>query len=184
MKLVLVVEDDEKIRRNVVVQLRDEGFGATAVASAEEALLSGITPDLLLVDVRLPGMSGVDLVRKLVKDDQLPPTIIISGEASITETVEGLRLGVFDFIEKPFTRERLLHSVHTAIRHADLQREIAVLRGSSAQNAIRGRSTRRAAPSAARSSVPRRGTRSAARRRPSSVCAATSIASRAPNRAS
>ena len=145
MRLILVVEDDEKIRRNIVLQLRDEGFGVSAVTSAEEALQqllspTDVAPDLILADVRLPGMSGVELLRELRRVDKLPPAIVISGEASITETVEALRLGIYDFIEKPFTRERLLHSVQNALRHHELQREVAALRATRSDQAILGRS--------------------------------------------
>ena len=84
-------------------------------------------PDLLLLDVRLPGMSGVDLVKQLSSADELPPTIIVSGEASISETVEALRLGVHDFIEKPFTSERLAQSVRNTLDHDALRRQVARL---------------------------------------------------------
>ena len=132
MTRVLVVEDDEKIRASLVFQLRASGYDANGVATAEEAqaLLAtrdGGGPDLLLVDVRLPGVSGVELVRRLVAAGKLPPTVIVSGEASISETVEALRLGVHDFIEKPFTRERLLQSMRNALENASLRRQVAAL---------------------------------------------------------
>ena len=85
-------------------------------------------PELLLLDVRLRAMSGVDLVRRLAAAQRLPPTIIISGEASISETVEALRLGVHDFIEKPFSRERLLQSIRNTLEHQALKREVASLK--------------------------------------------------------
>jgi DNA-binding NtrC family response regulator len=72
-------------------------------------------------------MSGVELVRRLVASDRLPPTIIVSGEASISEAVEALQLGVHDFIEKPFSPERLERSVRNTLDHAALQREVARL---------------------------------------------------------
>ena len=84
-------------------------------------------PDLMLLDVRLPGMSGIDLVGLLVEADRLPPTIIISGVASITETVEALRLGVHDFIEKPFSKERLTRSIHNTLEVRTLKRQVAAL---------------------------------------------------------
>ena len=111
---ILVVEDHQKIRGHIVLQLRDQGFAVNAVTSAEAALeflAANEPPDLLLVDVRLPAMSGIDLVRGLIDTQRMPPTIVISGEASISETVEALRLGVYDFIEKPFTRERLISAL-------------------------------------------------------------------------
>ncbi|MCP4560795.1 MAG: response regulator, partial [Bosea sp.] len=97
MSSVLIVEDDGKIRANLLFQMREAGLSPTAMENAEAALarLAGadaVRPDLLLLDVRLPGISGVELVRRLAAAERLPPTIIISGEASISETVEALRL--------------------------------------------------------------------------------------------
>jgi DNA-binding NtrC family response regulator len=129
---VLLVEDDEKIRASLLLQLREEGFAPRAMASAEEAHAclgdaSQPLPDLLLLDVRLRRMSGVDLVRELAPRGRLPPTVIISGEASISETVEALRLGVSDFIEKPFSRERLLRSIANTLENAALRRQVQAL---------------------------------------------------------
>jgi len=128
MTTVLIIEDDPRIRANLVYQAGRLGFESRSVASAEEALerLADL-PDLLLVDVRLPGMTGVELVRRLTAEHRLPPTIIVSGEASITETVEALKLGVHDFIEKPFSAERLAQSVRNALEHAELRRQVARL---------------------------------------------------------
>jgi DNA-binding NtrC family response regulator len=126
---VLIVEDDARIRANLVYQIGRLGLEASALASAEAALdhFAEGAPDLLLLDVRLPGMSGVELVRRLVASDQLPPTIIVSGEASISEAVEAVQLGVHDFIEKPFSPERLERSVRNTLDHATLKREVARL---------------------------------------------------------
>ena len=134
MSRLLIVEDDEKIRASLLLQLREEGYAPHALASAEEASNHledprCTLPDLLLLDVRLRGsMSGVDLVRRLAAARRFPPTIIISGEASISETVEALRLGVHDFIEKPFSRERLLQAIRNTLEHHALKREVASLK--------------------------------------------------------
>ncbi|HEX6203797.1 MAG TPA: sigma-54 dependent transcriptional regulator [Thermoanaerobaculia bacterium] len=131
MTRLLVVEDDGRLRASLLLQLREAGYAPSAAASAEEALAAldrDGRPDLLLVDVRLPGESGVDLVRRLAEAGRLPPTVVVSGEASIGETVEALRLGVHDFLEKPFGRERLLRSIENALEHASLRREVATLR--------------------------------------------------------
>ena len=131
MSIALIVEDDLRLRADLTFMLRDEGFEVTALESAEEALerLGGERPPphLLLLDVRLPGMSGVDLVRRLVELDRLPPTIVVSGEASIDETVEALKLGVHDFLEKPFHRQRLMRSIRNTLDHAALRRRVARL---------------------------------------------------------
>src|SRR5258706_31322 len=101
MQLILMVEDDERIAGSVVLRLREEGYGVVPFRRAEEALSylrdpHSVPPDMALLDVRLPGMSGIDLVR--AAGDLMPPSIIISGEATMAETVEAIRLGVHDFI--------------------------------------------------------------------------------------
>ncbi len=131
MQLILVVEDDDKIAANVTLRLREEGYGVVAFRAAEDALKhlrdqTLVQPDMALIDVRLPGMSGIDLVRIL--GDAMPPSIVISGEASMAETVEAIRLGVHDFIDKPFSRERLLKSVRNCLEHAALRRQVGELR--------------------------------------------------------
>jgi DNA-binding NtrC family response regulator len=128
---ILLVEDHQKIRANTTMQLREQGCAVQAVDSAEAALeiLRGAEepPDLLLLDVRFAGMSGIELIRVLTEAKRLPPTIIMSGEASMSETLEAVRLGVYDFIEKPFTRERLMQSVRNCLEHASLKREVSEL---------------------------------------------------------
>ncbi len=132
MEHIAVVEDEDKLRLNLILDLEDAGYKATGINSGEEAYRrlkdpSIPKPDLLLLDVRKGGMSGVDLVRKLAASDLLPPTIIISGEATISETVEALNLGVHDFIEKPFSRERLFRSISNCLKHHSLLKQVAEL---------------------------------------------------------
>jgi two-component system, NtrC family, nitrogen regulation response regulator NtrX len=131
MQLILLVEDDEKIAANVTLRLREEGYGVVAFRRAEDALTyvrdpKNVQPDMALLDVRLPGMSGVDLVR--VAGEVMPPSIVMSGEATMAETVEAIRLGVHDFIDKPFSRERLLRSVRNCLDHASLRMQVRELR--------------------------------------------------------
>jgi DNA-binding NtrC family response regulator len=131
MTRVLCVEDDPRLRAALLTDLEEAGLEVRAVGSAEDALpliLDTEAPDLVLLDVRLPGMSGIELVRAATERGALPPTLVISGEATISETVEGLRLGVLDFLEKPFGRERLLTSIRNALARAALEREVRVLR--------------------------------------------------------
>ncbi|CAM2070734.1 Sigma-54-dependent Fis family transcriptional regulator [Sulfidibacter corallicola] len=131
MPQILVVEDHDKIRANLLFHLQKSGrYEATGVASAEEAesrLAQGRVPDLMLLDIRLGGKSGVDFIRELDAKQRLPPTIVVSGEASISETVEALRLGVYDFIEKPVSRERLLRSVRNCLDHHALKSKLVEL---------------------------------------------------------
>src|SRR6476620_5162726 len=127
MSLILLAEDDEKIAGNIVLRLREEGHGVIPFRTAEAARAylddaGNVEPDMLLLDVRLPGMSGIDLIRALGNHAQ--PAFIISGEASMAETVEAIRLGVHDFIDKPFSRERLLKSVQNCLHTVALKRQI------------------------------------------------------------
>jgi DNA-binding NtrC family response regulator len=143
MPRVILVEDDARTRASLLAELRDQDLAVEAVGDAEQALAllrAGGSPDLLLTDVRLPGPSGVDLVRELAGRGELPPTIVISGEATISETVEALRLGVYDFIEKPFSRERLSTSLRNALRRTALIDEVASLRSALGQSELVGRS--------------------------------------------
>jgi DNA-binding NtrC family response regulator len=141
MQLILLVEDDDKIAANVTLRLREEGYGVVAFRRAEDALSyvrdpRNVQPDMALLDVRLPGMSGIELLR--VAGELMPPVIVISGEATMAETVEAIRLGVHDFIDKPFSRERLLKSVRNCLDHASLRLQVRELRGQGQQ--IVGRS--------------------------------------------
>jgi len=129
--MILVVEDNPKIQAYVVSLLRDEDHEVTATASAEEALafITGTgdpPPDLILLDIRLKEMSGLDLIHQL-GPEHLPPTIVVSGEATISEALESLRLGVYDFIEKPFSDERLCYSVKNCLEKVALTKQVRQL---------------------------------------------------------
>ena len=132
MTRILLVEDDHRLRTSLALTLGEAGYAVTeaaTLAQAREGLSSpAASPDLIVLDVRLsPTESGVDLVRQLVAESRLPPTLVISGAATIAETVEALRLGVFDFIEKPVSREHLLQSLRNALERTRLERQVATL---------------------------------------------------------
>src|ERR1043165_4835984 len=131
MALIACVEDDEKIAANLVLRLREAGHGVVRFASGEEAFRGlrddgNAQPDMLLVDARLPAMSGIDLLGALGADRA--PTVIISGEASMAETIEAMRLGVHDFLDKHVSRARLLKTVENCLEHAALRRQVDDLR--------------------------------------------------------
>lgn len=126
---IFVVEDHEKIRANLISRLEDLEYKVTGYGDAESARdalkLSGSSlPDLMLLDVRLPGISGLELIRELMAKERLPPTIMISGEATISETVEALRMGVYDFLEKPVSKARLTRSVRNCLDHHALMHRV------------------------------------------------------------
>ena len=130
---VLVVDDERNIRRTLDLVLGGEGYAVVEAPSAEQALTileSGEPPiDLAIIDIMLPGMSGIELLTKLRHDDGTRelPVIVISGHATVADAVQGLRLGAADFFEKPLNRERILVSVKNALRASRLSRQVESL---------------------------------------------------------
>jgi DNA-binding NtrC family response regulator len=130
---VLIVDDEKNIRLTLAMVLEGEGFAVRAVSSAEQALaaLDAEDVDLLLLDVRLPGMSGLELLEQLRKGAKpygQIPILMISGHASLADAVEAVKLGATDFLEKPLDRDRLVITVRNCLDHAGLRREVAELR--------------------------------------------------------
>jgi two-component system nitrogen regulation response regulator NtrX len=128
---ILVCDDDPAILRGVGGMLQDEGYVpvlAEDVRQAEARLAApGGTPDLLLLDLRMPGESGLALLQRLPRP--LPfPVVVLSGEASPTDAVTALRLGAADFVEKPPSPERLLTSIRNALALHRLREEGEELR--------------------------------------------------------
>jgi cyclic di-GMP phosphodiesterase len=103
---ILVVEDDVQIREVLTEHLTNLGYGIVTTASAEEALqrVEETTPDLVLTDVHMGGMSGIDLCARLKHDQrfQLTPVIIITGQSDLDARIAGLAAGADDFFAKPF----------------------------------------------------------------------------------
>ncbi len=127
---VLLVDDDESLRRVVGYQLGEEGFAVTAVASAEEALdaLRGKRFRLVVTDVLMPGMSGLDLLDRVrvLRPDAI--VVVITAHGDVAMAVRAMKLGAFDFLEKPFARERLLVAARRALEFSELRDENRRLR--------------------------------------------------------
>src|SRR5262249_52926927 len=111
---ILVVDDERNIRRTLDLVLHGEGYQVIEAGTAEDALgilESGESPvDLAIIDILLPGMSGIDLLGKIRQDDATRelPVIVISGHATVQDAVLAIKLGAGDFFEKPLNRERIL----------------------------------------------------------------------------
>ncbi|MBS7662694.1 sigma-54-dependent Fis family transcriptional regulator [Pseudomonas lalucatii] len=114
---VIVVDDEAAIREAVQQWLELSGFRVQSCASADQALalVDRDFPGVLVSDVRMPGSDGLQLLDKLVALDRDLPVILITGHGDVPMAVQALRQGAYDFIEKPFTPERLLDSVHRAL---------------------------------------------------------------------
>ncbi|MEH7254203.1 response regulator transcription factor [Neobacillus niacini] len=115
---ILVVEDEEKIARVLELELEYEGYSVTKVLDGLKALEAYRTGswDLILLDVMLPGLSGIELLRRIRKNDLLTPVILLTAKSSVEDKVSGLDLGANDYITKPFQIEELLARIRAAFR--------------------------------------------------------------------
>jgi DNA-binding response OmpR family regulator len=115
---ILVVEDEEKIARVLELELEYEGYDVTKVIDGLEALEAYRTGswDLILLDVMLPGLSGIELLRRIRKNDLQTPVILLTAKSSVEDKVSGLDLGANDYITKPFQIEELLARIRAALR--------------------------------------------------------------------
>ncbi len=127
---ILVVDDEKNIRRTLRMVLEGEGYETDEAGTAEEGLArvkeGGV--DLVILDVRLPGMSGLDALERLRALDAELPVLMISGHASVGEAVRAVQSGATDFFEKPLDRDRVLVRVRNALETRRLQLEVTRLR--------------------------------------------------------
>jgi len=118
---VHVIDDDEASRQSLEFLLQTADIEVETYASAAAFLdrVAGIGASCIITDVRMPGMSGIDLLRRL-KDLKIEaPVIVITGHGDIALAVEAMKIGATDFLEKPFDDEVLLASVRSALRQRD-----------------------------------------------------------------
>jgi FixJ family two-component response regulator len=124
--IVFVIDDDASIRRALTNLFQSVGLEAAAFGSAPE-LLQGKLPDVpscLVLDIRLPGLSGLDLQTELAKANIHIPIIFITGHGDIPMTVRAMKGGAVDFLTKPFRDQDLLDAVMTAIERDRKRREL------------------------------------------------------------
>jgi len=118
-KMILIVDDDESIVQSITGVLKDEGFQVATAQSGEEAIetIQRENPDVALIDIWLPGMDGIDVLRRLKGMVPECQVIMISGHATISTAMAAVKLGAFDFIEKPISLDVLLMTIHRALDH-------------------------------------------------------------------
>jgi two-component system nitrogen regulation response regulator NtrX len=128
---ILIVDDESGIRESLSSILRDERYAVEAVASAEEALerIAANNFEVVLLDVWLPGIDGMEALGRIQDMPTVPSVIMISGHGTIETAVRATKLGAFDFIEKPLSLEKIIVLVRNAIQQRRLQEENQVLRG-------------------------------------------------------
>jgi DNA-binding response OmpR family regulator len=115
---VLIVEDEEKILRLLELELEIEGYQVGKAMDGKEALEAYQSRkwDLILLDVMLPGISGIELLRKIRTKNNFTPVILLTAKGSVEDKVSGLDLGANDYITKPFQIEELLARIRAVLR--------------------------------------------------------------------
>src|SRR5574340_1362170 len=122
---ILIVDDEMGIRQSLGALLREEGYEVDAVSSGEECLarLDSQEYDLILLDVWLTGMDGLETLEKLQAREPAPMVVMISGHGNVETAVRATKLGAFDFLEKPLSIEKVVLVVRNALDFTRLDQE-------------------------------------------------------------
>jgi two-component system response regulator FixJ len=115
--LVHVIDDDEAFRGVLARLLAVSGFGVRTYACASDFLerLDGLDRGCVITDLHMPGMNGLELLRRLIERTDDFPVIVLTGRGNVAQAVDAWKAGAADFIEKPFETETLLDAVRTAM---------------------------------------------------------------------
>jgi two-component system nitrogen regulation response regulator NtrX len=130
MPSILVVDDEPGVRSSISGVLKDEGFDVDAVGSGEECLeqANSAAYDVIVLDIWLPGLDGLTTLQRLRERQIDSQVVIISGHGNIESAVRAIKMGAYDFIEKPLSLEKTVLVVRNALRQRDLEAENRVLR--------------------------------------------------------
>jgi len=126
---ILIVDDEEEIRRLLSRLVAQEGFEPLTVSDGETALdlIRRESPDVLLLDIRMPGLDGMEVLRRVKELDRDLPVIMITAHGIVKGAVEALRAGAHDYLVKPFEHADVIRSVHRAVNDRRLRRTVRVL---------------------------------------------------------
>ena len=122
---ILVIDDEAAIRDSLRMILEYEDYQFLGAASGQEgiALVQRDRPDLVLLDIKMPGMDGIEVLRKLHAHDETLPIVMISGHGTTATAVEAIRSGAVDFLDKPLSSERVIVTLQNALRQSELRSE-------------------------------------------------------------
>ncbi|RNC81051.1 MAG: sigma-54-dependent Fis family transcriptional regulator [Phycisphaera sp.] len=137
MKTVLVVDDKEMMRDSVGSTLQRAGFAVITAENGEHALTAAAKrrPDAVVTDLKMPGLSGIELLERLREIDTELPVVLMTAFGTIETAVSAMKLGAFDYITKPFQGDELVIAVKRACQHGGLIRENAVLKAQAKREA-------------------------------------------------
>ncbi|MGH9146017.1 MAG: sigma-54-dependent transcriptional regulator, partial [Vicinamibacterales bacterium] len=122
---ILVIDDEAAIRDSMKMILEYEGYEFLGAASGQEGLVfvERASPDLVFLDIKMPGMDGLEVLGRIKATNETLPVVIVSGHATIDTAVEATKKGAFDFIEKPLSRDRIDVTVRNALDQSRLKDE-------------------------------------------------------------
>jgi len=127
---ILIVDDEPSILQSLSGLLSDEGFEITTAANGYEALkvVDTESPDLVLLDIWMPGIDGIETLIEIKKENPHIQVIIISGHGTIETAVKAVKLGAFDLIEKPLSIDKVIVAINNALNFRRLEEENKYLR--------------------------------------------------------
>src|ERR687889_744620 len=127
---ILVIDDEAEIRRSVRMILEYEGYEVLEASSGPEgvAIAERESPDLVFLDIKMPGMDGLEALQRMRSANESLPVVIISGHGTVSTAVEATKAGAFDFIEKPLASERVLVTIRNALDQTRLRDENRTLK--------------------------------------------------------
>jgi two-component system nitrogen regulation response regulator NtrX len=129
-RTILIVDDEESIIQSLQGILSDEGFDVISATSGSSAveMIDEMMPDLVLLDIWMPGIDGIETLVKIKEGHPQLPVVMMSGHGTIETAVKATKLGAYDFIEKPLSLEKVLLCINNAVDHSKLEEEISLLK--------------------------------------------------------
>ncbi|MFL6448251.1 MAG: sigma-54-dependent transcriptional regulator [Bryobacteraceae bacterium] len=125
---ILIVEDEDKLRRVLELQLKSLGYEIEEASTAEQGLMSAANADLVLTDLRLPGMDGIAFIKQMQAQGIQAPVVVMTAHGSVEAAVEAMKLGAADFLQKPFSLDHLSAIVEKVLAVKSLRDENRRLR--------------------------------------------------------
>ncbi|CAG0979977.1 sigma-54 dependent transcriptional regulator [Geobacter sp.] len=132
---ILVVDDEHLIRWSLEQNLKKQGYEVVSAGNGEDALRIAREeqPDLVLLDIQLPGISGLEVLEKIKEHDEEIIVIMVTAHGALETAVHAMRLGAYDYINKPFNLDEMAIVIRKALETSDLRREVQRLRGEQAK---------------------------------------------------
>lgn len=141
-KRIFVVDDDKNIRKSLQIALQNEGFVVSVFENPVAVLkeLKNGEPDIIICDICMDELTGIDLFQRLIADGYEIPVIFISGQASLSDAVKGIQMGAYDFLEKPFAPEKLVVTIEKCLQLKKIKNEMNDLKSQVIETDFKGKS--------------------------------------------